>query len=75
MSKKRRKMTAFGRKCKAAGVSAYRISNETGVNVMTVWNWMVGHSRPMAGGNLAAVMEWCDNHDILVSLQDFSRYE
>lgn len=64
-------MTKFGIKCREAGLTAYRISKDTGVLLPTVANWMTGRAMPTAGDNLAAVVEYCANKGIDIVINDF----
>lgn len=63
-------MSKFGKKCRAAGLTAYRISKDTGVNVQNIHNWMKGHVKPQLTDNLLTVLSYCRQRGVDVSLED-----
>lgn len=68
-------MSNFGKKCRQAGLTAYRISKDTGVNVQTVANWMRGDFTPKLSENLKNVLEYCQRSGVDVSFEDMMRNE
>lgn len=63
-------MSLFGKKCRAAGLTAYRISKDTGVNVQNVHNWMKGNVKPQLTDQLLTVLSYCRQRGVDVSLED-----
>ena len=61
-------MSEFGKKVRAAGLTAYRISKDTGVNVMTVANWMKGAVKPKLTDNLLTVLSYCRQRGVDVRM-------
>lgn len=63
-------MSKFGKKCCQAGLTAYRISKDTGVNVTTVANWMKGSVKPKLTDSLLTVLSYCRQRGVDVSMED-----
>lgn len=63
-------MSDFGKKCRAAGLTAYRISKDTGVNVQNIHNWMKGNVKPQLTDRLLTVLSYCRQRGIDVSMED-----
>lgn len=63
-------MTEFGKKCRHAKLTAYRISKDTGVNVVTVANWMKGSVRAKLSDNLLTVLSYCRQRGVDVGMED-----
>lgn len=51
-------------------MTAYRISKDTGVNVMTVANWMKGAVKPKLTDNLLTVLSYCRQRGVDVRMED-----
>lgn len=67
-----RKMTEFGKKIKAAGLSLYRISQDTGVSWTTLKAWASGRRYPRVSGSLTDVITYLeDNYGIDITFNDF----
>lgn len=70
---KTRKATNFGRKVKAAGLSLYRISQDTGVSWTTLKAWASGRRSPRVSGALTDVITYLeDKHGIDITFEDFA---
>lgn len=63
-------MSEFGKKCRAVGLTAYRISKDTGVNVQNIHNWMKGNVKPQLTDQLLTVLSYCRQRGIDVSFED-----
>ena len=63
-------MSKFGKKCRQAGLTAYRISKDTGVNVTTVANWMKGSVRAKLSDSLLTVLSYCRQRGVDVTVED-----
>lgn len=63
-------LSKFGEKCRAAGLTAYRISKDTGANVQNVHNWMKGNVKPQLTDQLLTVLSYCRQRGIDVSFED-----
>lgn len=63
-------LSEFGRKCRAVGLTAYRIAKDTGANLQTVTNWMNGAVKPMLSDQLLSVLKYCNENGANVRLED-----
>ena len=63
-------LSKFGEKCRAAGLTAYRISKDTGASLQNVTNWMKGSVKPQLTDQLLSVLKYCREHGADVKLED-----
>ena len=63
-------LSKFGKKCRAIGLTAYKISKETGANVQNVVNWMKGSVKPQLTNQLLSVLKYCREQGADVKLED-----
>lgn len=64
-------LSKFGEKCRAAGLTAYRISKDTGVSLQNIHNWMKGNVKPQLTDQLLTVLSYCQQRGVNVGLEDF----